>query len=103
MNGGAAFLYAGRTGLTMPKRRLKEDPDSGAESQNQGTDDEYDYVYLVSGTSDVETKLWKTFKDTAQKQDLEARIVKTDWLLNAAMSQRIQWDEKWMLDGVANE
>ena len=103
LNGGDAFLYAGRTGLTMPKRRLTDDPDSGAESQNQGADDEYDFVFLVSGTSDAEIKLWKAFKDTAQKQDLESRVVKTDWLLNAAMSQRIQWDEKWMLDGVANE
>lgn len=98
LNGGDAYLYAGRTGLTLPKRRLRNDPDAGSESQHQGGDEEFDFVYLVSGMSDPEVKCWKQFHSTAEKQDLQARIVKTDWLLNAAMSQQILWDEKWALD-----
>ncbi|KAK6391056.1 hypothetical protein LTR65_004813 [Meristemomyces frigidus] len=98
LNGGDAYLYAGRTGLTLPKRRLRDDPDAGSESQHQGGDEEFDYVYLVSGMTDPEVKLWKQFRSTAEKQDLEARIVRTDWLLNAAMSQQVTWDEKWELD-----
>lgn len=98
LNGGDAFMYAGRTGLTIPKRRLRDDPDAGSESQHQGGDDEYDCVYLVSGISDPEVKLWKQFSTLAEKQDLQARIVKSDWLLNAAMSQQVTWDEKWALD-----
>ena len=97
LNGGDAFLYAGRTGLTMHKRR-RDDPDAGAEAQNQGGDEELDFVYLVSGLSDPEVKLWKMFRSMAEKQDRQTRIVRNDWLLNAAMSQQVKWDEKWALD-----
>ena len=90
-------MYQGRTGTTIPKRRLRDDPSAGGESQHQGGDDEFDCVYLVSGSSDSEQKLWKTFTDMAAKQDLEARIVKADWLLHAAMSQQITWNDMWEL------
>lgn len=98
VNGGAAYLYAGRTGLTLPKRRLREDPEAGSESQHQGGEDEFDYVYLGSGQTEPEMRLWKMFRDIARKQDLETRIVSKDWLLNAAMSQQVRWEEKWALD-----
>jgi len=92
--------YRGRTGVQLPRRRLKqfEDPEAGLESQNQGGDVETDYVYLVSGTADEEVKLWATFRKMAEKQGLEARIVKTDWLLNSAMAQRVEWDVRWELN-----
>lgn len=100
VNGGKALVYAGRTGLTLPKRRIRpeDDEDAGAESQHQGGDEEFDYVYLISGKMEPEVKLWKTFKALAEKQGLQARIVDTDWLLDAAMSQQITWKEKWLLD-----
>jgi len=91
------MMYQGRTGTTIPKRRLKDDPSAGGESQHQGGDEEYDHVYLVSGTSEPEQKLWKSFAELAAKQDLEARIVKSDWLLHAAMSQQITWKDMWEL------
>lgn len=97
LNGGQAMMYQGRTGTTIPKRRLRDDPSAGGESQHQGGDDEYDCVYLVSGSSDAEQKLWKSFADMAAKQDLEARVVKADWLLHAAMSQQITWKDMWEL------
>lgn len=97
LNGGQAMMYQGRTGTTIPKRRLRDDPSAGGESQHQGGDEEYDCVYLVSGSSDAEQKLWKPFTDMAAKQDLEARIVKADWLLHAAMSQQITWKDMWEL------
>jgi hypothetical protein len=97
LNGGQAMMYQGRTGTTIPKRRLRDDPSAGGESQHQGGDDEYDCVYLVSGSSDAEQKQWKSFTDLAAKQDLEARIVKADWLLHAAMSQQITWKDMWEL------
>lgn len=98
-NGGTAIPYRGRTGVTLPRRRLPhaEDPDAGAESQHQGGDVECDYVYLVSSTKDDEVKIWPTFRQLARKQDLQARIVKTDWLLNLAMVQRIEWEPSWEL------
>ena len=98
LNGGQALMYAGRTGLTIPKRRLRDDPEAGSESQHQGGDAEFDYVYLMSGVSEAEVKLWKQFRDLAEKQDLEARIVRNDWLLHQAMSQKIEWKDKFRLD-----
>ena len=97
-NGGQALLYAGRTGVNIPKRRLRNDPEAGSESQHQGGDEEFDYVYLVSGDSEADVKLWKPFRDLAEKQGLAARIVKNDWLLHVAMSQRIEWRSKFELD-----
>ncbi|EGP91732.1 uncharacterized protein MYCGRDRAFT_67446 [Zymoseptoria tritici IPO323] len=98
LNGGVALLYTGRTGITLPKRQERNDPESGQESQNQGGDDEFDYVYLVSGGSEAEVKLWKTFRDTIGKQQLKARIVQPDWLLHAAMTQQIIWKDSYSLD-----
>ena len=98
LNGGVAMMYAGRTGVSIPKPRLRNDPEAGSESQNQGGDDEFDYTYLVSNESEAEVKLWTPFRDLARKQGFEARIVHTDWLLHAAMSQEVEWDEKWALD-----
>ncbi|GAM83583.1 hypothetical protein ANO11243_015710 [Dothideomycetidae sp. 11243] len=98
-NGGTAIPYKGRTGVQLPRRRLKleDDPEAGLESQNQGGNEETDYVYLISGTADEEVKIWPTFRKLAEKQGLEARIVKTDWVLNCAMAQRVEWDEQWEL------
>lgn len=101
LNGGKPMMYQGRTGTTIPKRRLRDDPSAGGESQHQGGEDEYDYVYLVSGTSEPEQKLWKSFSELAAKQGLQARIVKADWLLHAAMGQQIVWKDMWELDGDA--
>ena len=98
VNGGAALMYQGRTGVTVAKRRPQGDPAAGPESQNQGEDDEYGCVYLVSGETVAEIKNWKTFRKEAEKQELEARIVTSDWLLNAALSQEIVFREKYLLD-----
>lgn len=98
-NGGVATLYRGRTGLSIPKRRTSpsQDPEAGLESQNQGGDEETNYVYLVTGLEDDDVKLWDTFRTMVEKQGMQARIVKTDWLLNLAMSQKVEWDPKWEL------
>ena len=101
LNGGSVLLYQGRTGVQIPKRRLRDDPEAGSESQHQGGEDEFDNVYLISSAGEAEVKLWKTFRDLARKQDLQARIVKTDWLLNAAMGQEVKWDERWELNEAA--
>lgn len=98
LNGGSAYLYQGRTGVTIPKRRIRDDPDAGEESQHQGADDEFDYVYLVSGVSGPEQKLWKSFSELVKKQGLEARVVKNDWLLYAAMSQEVKWRDEYGLE-----
>ncbi|KAK5108587.1 hypothetical protein LTR62_008163 [Meristemomyces frigidus] len=79
VNGGETHMYAGRTGLQLPKRAAD---DAG---------EEHDYAYLVSGASEAEVKLWKTFRSTAEKQNLRTRIVKSDWLLTMAITQEFRW------------
>lgn len=98
-NGGKAVPYRGRTGVVLPPRRLRmdEDPDAGLESQNQGGDVETDYVYLVSGTEDDDVKIWPIFRKLAEKQGVQARVVTNEWLLNLAMGQKVEWDDKWEL------
>lgn len=98
LNGGTALLYQGRTGVSMARRRPRDDPAVGLECENQGKDDEYGCVYLVSGETAPEMKICKTFRKEAEKQGLEARIVTSDWLLNAALSQEIVFREKYLLD-----
>ncbi|EME49536.1 hypothetical protein DOTSEDRAFT_68347 [Dothistroma septosporum NZE10] len=84
LNGGETMMYQGRQKLSLAK------------PENQAGND-FDYVYLVSGKSEAEMKLWKKFRENATSQGLEAKIVSSDWVLNAAMSQRITLSEKWEL------
>lgn len=101
MNGGTAIAYRGRTGIVLPKKRksrTEDDEGRGPEAENQGgEEEETDFVYLVSSTADEEVKTWATFRKTAEKQGRKPRIVKTDWLLNLCMDQRVSWDGKWEL------
>lgn len=85
LNGGETMMYQGRQKLSLAK------------PTNQAGN-EFDYVYLVSGKSEAEMKLWKKFRENASSQGLEAKIVSSDWVLNAAMSQKITLSEKWVLD-----
>ncbi|KAK4902177.1 regulator of Ty1 Transposition [Elasticomyces elasticus] len=99
VNGGVATLYKGRTGLKITKRMTPDEyPDAGDEVQHQGGEEEYENVYLVSSEKDADVKLWKTLRSLVEKQGLKPRIVESNWLLNAAMSQQVSWDEKWELD-----
>ncbi|KAF2857988.1 hypothetical protein K470DRAFT_252206 [Piedraia hortae CBS 480.64] len=98
LNGGEAQLYQGKAGTTLSIRWTEADGDAPErENQEQEAGDE-DRVYLVSGTSAPEKKICATFRATAEKQGLEARVVRNDWILNAAMSQRIIFDKKWGID-----
>lgn len=98
LNGGAAYLFSGRNG-SVAKGRLRNDPDAGEEAQHQGGDEEFEYVYLVSGGSGAEKRLWKSFHEMVDRAGLKPRIVKNDWLLGAAMAQRVEWREEWDLEG----
>ncbi|KAK4948216.1 regulator of Ty1 Transposition [Elasticomyces elasticus] len=110
-NGGTCLPYRGRTGLKLqPRRPVAEQHERGKNGEETshslptplpsfGADDEVEMrtVYLVSAETEDDSKLWDKFRRTAEKQDLRARIVRTDWLLTAAMSQQVGWDEKWEL------
>ncbi|KAF2484336.1 DNA repair protein [Neohortaea acidophila] len=95
LNGGVCFMYAGRTGLHLPRRRVQAEDDDNEDSVESAED--FEPVYLVSGDSGPEKKLWKMFRSLAEKQGLRARVVATDWVLHAAMSQEIVWKDMFEL------
>lgn len=88
-NGGKCLLYRTRAG-SHPVARASR------------SDDSLQYLYLLSGDTTDEVKLWPKFRQTAQGNGMIPRIVKSDWMIDVAMSQRIHWQEfyEWK-DGAA--
>ena len=91
VNGGTCLLYRGRAG---PLTAARTDPnDSDIDSDN----DMAENVYLLSGATPAEAKLWPKFRDMAQAIGKNPRIVRNDWMLNLALSQMIQWRDVYAL------
>ena len=84
-NGGKCALYKGRAGLNLLP---KDDKNSSREAE---------FVYLLSGLTASEAKLWSRFCSMVQSAGKIARIVKTDWMVDLALSQEIRWDESYAI------
>ena len=99
-NGGRCLLYRARAGLVASSRTSGPD---GA-SDGEGHEDS-EVVYLISGFSPDETRLWRKFRQMVQSSGKMPRIVKTDWILDIALSQRVQWNDQYEMteDGAASE
>ena len=80
-NGGKCFLFKGRAGLTFS-------------DQVEICQEE---IYLISGLSPSEAKLWPKFSSMAEQAGRVGRVVKTDWLLDLALSQEIHGHEKYAI------
>lgn len=88
-NGGMCTLYRGRSAMNASKRTFsRETQEEEAVANNQG-DDEGDTLYLLSGESKKDKDLWVKFRELATKEDMVPKIVKSDWLLEVAMSQKV--------------
>ena len=90
-NGGKCFLYRARAGLSTSSRAGAlngdlNDPKSIPE-----------YMYLISGITSDEAKLWPKFRQMAQGMGRVPRVVKTDWMLDLTLSQRLSWNDKYEL------
>ncbi|KAI9829841.1 MAG: hypothetical protein M1826_005418, partial [Phylliscum demangeonii] len=104
-NGGACLPFRGRLGAVAIA--ALEDPVDGGdgehgagagegagEGEGEGADDRrsrYAYAYLLTGDSREEKKVWARFRHWARQNDLAPRVVRPDWVLDAAMSQLLQW------------
>lgn len=91
-NGAKCMLYRGRAG-------------SIAASRAGGGDDDYDdveeeYMYLISGVSPEEKKLWPKFRTMVQGVGKVPRIVRSDWMLDLALRQEVRWLDVY---GLLNE
>lgn len=88
-NGGMCTLYRGRSAMNASKRTFsRETQEEEAVADNQG-DDQGDTLYLLSGESKKDKEHWAKFRDLATGEDMVPKIVKADWLLEVAMSQKV--------------
>ncbi|KAL9608825.1 MAG: hypothetical protein Q9167_006360 [Letrouitia subvulpina] len=92
-NGGKCVLYRARAGSTATARTGGLDDDDA----DQMDVDTPDYIYLISGTTPEEAKLWPKFRQMAQGTGKLPRIVRTDWMLDLALRQEIQWHDGYSL------
>lgn len=81
-NGGSCLLYRGRAGNNAVSRARDEEDSDGSETGQP------ENVYLVSGTTQDEAKLWPRFRQMVEAQGRSPRIVRNDWLLNLALTQK---------------
>lgn len=79
VNGGKCMLYRARAGQTLRA--------GSAESPSDAESDEPLEVFLVSGTNPEDARLWPRFRQMVEANGKTPRIVKYDWLLNAALFQ----------------
>lgn len=85
-NGGNCLLYRARAATNATAR----DPEDIESELAQ-------YMYLMSGVTPDEAKLWPKFRKTARAAGKTPRIVKTDWMVDIGLSQRIQWHDYYEL------
>ena len=99
-NGGMCNLYKGRSSMTASKRSFsRETQEDRSVAENQG-EDEGDTLYLISGEGTKDKELWDKFRELAKKEDMVPKIVKGDWLLQVAMSQKVEGPGKYDLNEV---
>lgn len=84
-NGGTFYVYKGRGGFVLKK----DHEDDVVEASDEP-------IYLLSGNKPDERVLWPKFEQMARDGGMEPRIVITEWLLDTAMRQEIQWDEGYL-------
>lgn len=91
VNGGKCLMYRARAGSTATLR-------AGLDKESDGSDAETpEYVYLISGTTPEEAKLWPRFRQMIESMGKNPLVVRQDWMLDLALSQRHQWCDIYAL------
>ena len=90
VNGGRCLLYRGRAG-SVASSRTGEANSALEQSEPQ----ESDYIYLISGTTPKDARLWPKFREMAQASNRNPRIVKNDWILDVALTQELRWKDDY--------
>ena len=92
VNGGKCLLYRARAGSTATLRAgLNEDSHNNSEAGSAG------FVYLVSGPSPEEAKLWPKFRQMIEGVGMKPLVVRHDWILDIALSQKHEWRDEYPL------
>ncbi|KAI9367933.1 BRCT domain-containing protein [Aspergillus egyptiacus] len=82
-NGGECNLFRGR--VSVQATREESEDESGDEEHPSRKE-----IYLLSSVSADHRKLWPRFRQLVQNMGKTPRIVRVDWLLDMAMSQRLR-------------
>ena len=98
VNGGRCVLYRARAGASAVLRSGQDDESDASESGPAGN------VYLVSGTSAEEAKLWPRFQQMVEETGKTPVIAHTDWILFVALTQdNTRWRAEYDLPNRAIE
>ena len=83
-NGAIFKVYRARSGTTIKPTTAEEDGGAAPEP-----------VYLLTGNSPSERALWPKFEKMARDGNMEPRVVMTDWLLEAALTQEAVYQDRY--------
>lgn len=90
MNGGKCMLYRARAGSTI-RVGLDDEPEASESGQPQ-------HIYLISGATPEEGKLWPRFRQMVEGIGKTPMIVRTDWMLYMCLTQdRDRWFDAYEL------
>jgi hypothetical protein len=95
-NGGQCNSYKGRAGTRVPSGRVDSD-------MSMTDDDTQNEVYLLSAPDPENARLWAKFRVMAEGSRKIPRIVRTDWLLESAMHQKVLPVGKYQIFEAAEE
>ena len=100
---GGPFLTNGTTSKSVPSTGpSNHDDDLDPKDDDDANGKEIRYVYLLSGETAEERKLWSKFRQMVKASGggggVEARIVRTEWILDVAMSQDMKWRNDYRVD-----
>ncbi|KAI9851664.1 MAG: hypothetical protein M1838_003133 [Thelocarpon superellum] len=90
-NGGHCVLFRPRRGIVS--MRMEKEGGAGPSSD----EDQPEAVYLLSSDTAEQREVAENFCQQATTQGMVPRVVKTEWLLDLAMSQEIKWDRSYAL------
>ena len=91
-NGGECRLYKAR-----PSSAALLKVEGGDHNPDEIESETPEPVYLLSGSTPEETRLWPKFRKMVEGKGKLPRIVETDWILNTALRQEMHWYEQYAL------
>lgn len=91
VNGGNCTLFRARGGAQVA---LQEGP---KEETSSGKSNSSNVVYLLSGKTPADRKLWSKFRRMVKMNGKKPQIVCHDWLLQTALSQQDMSPEDYIL------
>lgn len=94
-NGGSCAMYRGRPVAVVGRTKEEEDSTDSDEDGDGDRGVEENEVYLISGNDKSHMRLWPKFRAMVRDAQKIPRIVRSEWLLEIAISQEWRWKDEW--------